>query len=511
MDIAPTDEKVLNQASDYPLRIVHGLIDLLATWHQSNPTSIWVMACDNYHQAGPWVQRFFSELMRRCGQRLNLMLLLAVKKGWRQRVVSLLDDQRLAYTVQFLPEYSSTQCIDGPDKVKPLTPVLSLEANLPQYIWKLQRAQQWEDVLTYQLKALEVYTEQGLYEDAIRYGEAALPLLEYLCPDDRPQRWTLYAKLSTCYVNLGRFQQALHIMEEAMLKVNMPEYLFHCCYRLAMLYTRYLPQRDLVKAEVYLEQGLAALEQAQLPASDKLFHQAFNCNGLALVRLRQGKLLEALELCQSCYEQLSTRLPLDQHLLQRSVLLHNLSRVHSALREDERAIAYLSEALKMDSNNSEYYNDRGNLYLQGGKLDNAKEDYLKAIELSPPYAEVWVNLGQCYRQLGHMQHAIEAYARAIDLAPTQVLAWVGRAQAWEASNQAENALADYSVALELDPHQPLVLANRAALYYEAGQYQLSLADLNQAIALTPDNSDLYQNRALVLAKLSAPSTVERCA
>ena len=134
-------------------------------------------------------------------------------------------------------------------------------------------------------------------------------------------------------------------------------------------------------------------------------------------------------------------------------------------------------------------------------LAAAREDYLKAIELSPPYQEVRTNLGQCYRQMGHMEEAVAAYSAALDLDPSQVLALVGRAQAYEALGQSEKALADYGAALTLDFRQPKVLANRAVLLYEASRFEESLADLTAALELSPDLAELYQNRSVVLTDL----------
>ncbi|MHC5826458.1 MAG: tetratricopeptide repeat protein, partial [Nostoc sp.] len=160
-----------------------------------------------------------------------------------------------------------------------------------------------------------------------------------------------------------------------------PDHLFSGCYMMSFLYARFLPELDLVKAEEYLKQSLEYLLKAQLPEHRTLFHTAFNQNALALIRYRQGKPKEAAALCQFWYEQLNERLGLDEHRLHRSVLLYNIAQVYTSIGSNEEAIFYLTSAMAMDPNYSEYYNDRGNLYLKLGRLQEAENDYLRAIEL----------------------------------------------------------------------------------------------------------------------------------
>ncbi|MBD2497923.1 tetratricopeptide repeat protein [Nostoc sp. FACHB-280] len=508
-DIAPSEEKALNHPGDRVFRILHGLINLLTDWYQRDHSSAWVIVCDDFNRAGHLVHRFFAELMRRRGQQLNLTLLIATDPGCGEIIAKQFEPQYQIQPVQLLlPSQPSTS---GQQNVAQLLQnlvqqteqdAIKLEIHLPQLIHYSLLSNQPEKALQYQLKALSIYTEQGLYEDAANYGESALALLNQNCQKDN-ELWFIYAKLSTCYVNLGKYQQCLQLMTEATVKIVEPEYLFHCYYRMAMLYTRYLPERDLVKAEAYLEKGLTQLQRANLSEHLKMFHVAFNRNGLALIRLRQGQAQKAIELCRSCYQRINDHFAPNQHLLQRAVLVHNIAQVYASLGIYEQAIAYFSSAIAIDSNYSEYYNDRGNIYLKMGRWEAAISDYFKAIELSPPYSEVWTNLGQCYRQMGQMTAAIHVYSTALDLNPNQDLALIGRAQAYESLEQFEAALADYSAALILNPNQPLLLANCAVLNYSSGHYQEALSNLNQAIALSPTNPDLYQNRAVVLAAMSS--------
>jgi tetratricopeptide (TPR) repeat protein len=507
-DTVRAHEQVRNYPADRTFRIVHGLIDLLAAWHQRDPHSAWIIACDRFDRAGALVRRFFVELMRRRGQQLHLTLLIATDP-MKSDVVSQFDAKYLGQCIRLnLPADPTTSVCQ--QEMRRLTEELEqqvgedaieLEIYLPQLIRYCLLSNQPEKALSYQIQACIIYTRRGFYEDGLVYGEAALAQLLRYCPEDMQKRCIIYAKLYGCYTALGRPLQALQVMEETMAKADNPDQLFRGCYMIAMLYARFLLDRDLTKAEAYLERGLQELTRTDLPKHLKLFHTAFNRNGLALLRHRQGRSHEAVEICQFCFEQLNAHLKPNEHLLHRSVLLYNIAQVYTAIGSHEEAISYLTNAMAMDPNYSEYYNDRGNLYFKLGRFQDALQDYLKAIELSPPYWEVWSNLGQCYRHLSKITEALNAFSTAIDLDPNQFSALLARAEVFEMLEQPDAALADYNAALAMEANQPLALANRAILHYDAGCYEEALADLERAIALSPETADLYQNRAVALSSL----------
>jgi len=304
------------------------------------------------------------------------------------------------------------------------------------------------------------------------------------------------------YVALNRLEEADRLAEADVIgQVDDPSMQAILSYLLAMLYSRYLPNRDLRRGEEYLAQGLEQLERAEIADGDFHFQAVFNRNGLAMIRHFQGRSQEAIELCREGFRELELHLHQDRHRLHRSVLLYNMAQVFAAVGAYDDALLHFSLAMDMDPNYSEYYNERGSIYLKIGRLDEACADYRKAIELSPPYHEVYTNLGQCYRRMGRFDEAVHAYSVALDLEPQQALALAGRGQSHDADGRFAAALADYGASLALEPKQWDVLGSRAVLLYTVGDLPASLADLDQAIELAPQNAALYQNRAVALEDL----------
>lgn len=515
-DLAPLAEKTRNYAADRAFRNVHGLIDLLDTWKSAtSPEAHWVILCDSYDGAATMNSCFFRELMRRRGRQLRITLFIAVGPGQSEhareslRLPARTGILKLDLAPGPFPVISSAEAEKMANEVEARIhgDHIEMQVHLPELIklWKL--ANRPEKVLHCRHFGLYLYNTQGLYQDALRYGEGLLEMVEKHAPGDE-LRWSVIFKLLMCYMGLQDPQSSLALAEGEAMKVVERDHLSwrgQLFYLLAMLYARYQKPRDFAKGEEYLERGLQAMDQAGLPEGEFHFQSVFNRNGLAMIRNFQGRHDEAIELCRTGLQRLDAHLGVEQHRLHRSVLLYNIAQVYSAIGAHADAIEHYSAAMAMDPNYSEYYNERGNIYLHLGRFDEALADYHKAIELSPPYFEVFTNLGQCYRRMGNMLQAVDAYSRALDLEPAQPLALLGRARAWEESGNAEAAIADYSTALLHDPSLWDAAASRGVLHYEKGNLHESLADFDCAIQLKPDQSDLYQNRALVLSDLSRHS------
>jgi tetratricopeptide (TPR) repeat protein len=508
-DTVQEEEKTRNYAADRAYRSLHGLIDMLSAWHELTDPGPCSIACDGYDDANGLVQRFFSELVRRRGAQLGLRLLVVADPGHGEDVAATLHPSAITAAVRLaLPRDDTTD--RSPEEMASLAQELqrqlpddpaAREARLAQLIDAWQRSSTPERALRWQLVAMERYNHAGLYEASLPYAADVEAGLERLWAEDRALYFGAVNILYFCYVPLDRAEAMVAILEQILTRVDDAADTARYCYLLSMLHARFLQPPDQDVAEALLQQALGVLDDAKLPEHERHFLTVFTMNGLAFVRLRQRRAQEALDLCATGIARLNEHLDPDRHRLHRSVLLFNIAQVHAQIGPYEDAIAYFTQAMAMDPNYSEYYNDRGAVHF---KMDNpldAERDYLRAIELSPPYAEVWTNLGQCYRQMERMPEAIAAYTRALDLDPGCTLALVGRADAYADLDRADLALGDYDQALTLEPDQPLVLGSRAIVHYQAGRVAEALADLDAAIAVAPDVAELYQNRAVALQEL----------
>jgi tetratricopeptide (TPR) repeat protein len=508
-DTVQEEEKTRNYAADRAYRSLHGLIDMLSAWHELTDPGPCSIACDGYDDANALVRRFFAELVRRRGTQLGLRLLLVADPGHGEDVAATLAPSAITATVRLtLPRGDATDRSPAAmasvaqelEQQLPDDPA-ARDAQLPRLIDAWQRSSTPERALRWQLAAMARYNHAGLYEASLPYAADVVAGLDRLWASDRALYFGAVNILYFCYVPLDRADAMVAILEQALTRVDDAADTARYCYLLSMLHARFLQPPDQAAAEDLLQQALAVLAGAEMPEHERHFLTVFTMNGLAFVRLRQRRAQEALDLCATGIARLNEHLDPDRHRLHRSVLLFNIAQVHAQIGPFEDAIAYFTQAMAMDPNYSEYYNDRGAVHFKMDHPLEAESDYLRAIELSPPYGEVWTNLGQCYRQMQRMHDAIDAYTRALDLDPTCTLALVGRADVHADLDHPDLALADYDQALTLEPDQPLVLGSRAIAHYQAGRLPQALADLDAAIALAPDVAELYQNRAVALQEL----------
>jgi tetratricopeptide (TPR) repeat protein len=510
-DLAPEDQQVRLYPADRAMRILHGLIDLLANWRQRYNPNPWVILCDNFDRAGYMVRRFFAELMRRKGESSRIVLLAACSPGERAQAGELFEPTCLAPELRLCLEPDAGQPMD-PEKAATEAEEIEIlagmapddiELYLPTLIRLWSLSNQPARAIPWQLVALTTYGHRGFYQDAVGYGETALAHLEESFPDDDKMRLWLVTLLSACHWICGQPERALVLVQQVMGRLRSRFRIAKARYLLAMLHARYLPSKNFQEAEEQLDAALFDLAAAaDISESERCFQVAFNRNGLAFIRFRQGRYEEALNLCRQAHQDLTENLAPGEHELHKSVLVYNQAQVYAHLGEMEEAIAHYTAVMVLDPNYAEYYNERGNAYLKLGRMELALADYKQSIELSPPFSEVRTNLGHCCRLMGKLEEAVTAYSDSLDLNPRQPGVLVVRAQCHEAMGMVDAALADYDAALELNPNQPLVLANRACLRHQKNQIREALADLNQAIMLSPGTGDLYRNRAVVLGDLA---------
>jgi len=508
-DLSAGHERTRNYAADRAYRIPHGLVDLLAAWHDRSDGRPWIIACDDFEHAGALVRLFFVELIRRRGAALDLRLIVAAAPGAGAGAVKPFDASVPREHVSLdLPEDPPSAAPDPAEMAQrarelaaSLPDLPGLEIALPRLIRYWEAAGDPVRAMIARAEAFTFCTKRGFYEDALYYGESALEALERVAPEDSARRLGIYNMLSNCYSALGRPRDGLAVVEKALKATQESEHLYTWHYIEAMYHARYLPQRDYDRAERALEEGLRHIDRANLEPHVRLFHRAFNRNGLAMIRHFQKRYDEAIALCRASFDELDAELKPHEHQLHRSVLLYNVALVFTTLGQLDEAIGMYTAAIRMDPNYSEYYNERGSLYLKAGRLEEAERDFLRAIELSPPYQEVWTNLGQCYSEMNRSDDAIAAYSRALDLNPRQPLALAGRGHTYDELGRAELAMADYDRTLEINPSQPLVYGRRAALHFDGDRVREALDDLDAAIQLAPALADLYQNRAAALRQL----------
>ena len=122
---------------------------------------------------------------------------------------------------------------------------------------------------------------------------------------------------------------------------------------------------------------------------------------------------------------------------------------------------------------------RGDRFSAAQDYAHAILDYDQAIRLNPEYAEAYNNRGYAYYWNGDAARAIADYSRAIRLRPNYPYAYNNRGAAYMASGHSDQAIGDFDYALTLQPDFPQAYINRGNAYLRLGRFDRAFADFRQ--------------------------------
>jgi tetratricopeptide (TPR) repeat protein len=168
----------------------------------------------------------------------------------------------------------------------------------------------------------------------------------------------------------------------------------------------------------------------------------------------------------------------------RGLVLRAAGRLDEAIQDYDRAID-----LKPDDASA--YNNRGIAYSDKGEIERAIRDYGAAIERDPNFADAHNNRGVAFSTLQRLTRAIQDFARAIHLDPSAAAAYANRADAFRQMGETTRALQDYDQAIRLQPDDASAYLGRAMAYLDNGQRAQALQDLGEAFRRQPDLASAY--------------------
>jgi Tfp pilus assembly protein PilF len=149
----------------------------------------------------------------------------------------------------------------------------------------------------------------------------------------------------------------------------------------------------------------------------------------------------------------------------------------------QNSITLFDHTLKVTDNNWLAYNGRGAAYYVLGNYRQAIEDYGRAIEIRPGYAEAYFNRGVAYNNLGNYGHAIDDYGRAIEIKPGYIEAYTNRGNAYIGLDHYRQAIYDFDRAIKINPGYPEAYNNRSVVYLNQGDNISGCRDAQKACEL----------------------------
>lgn len=146
------------------------------------------------------------------------------------------------------------------------------------------------------------------------------------------------------------------------------------------------------------------------------------------------------------------------------------------------------------------YFDRGVTWYAIREYDHAIEDYDRALELNPQFAQAVFNRGNALDEKGQFVRAIQDYDQAIKLNPNYAMAFNNRGYVWDERHDFDRAIKDYDRAIDLHPQYAQAFNNRGIAYANKGDWDRAIRDYDRAIELDPGYAAAFYNRGVAKLK-----------
>ncbi|ANQ51480.1 tetratricopeptide repeat protein [Flammeovirga sp. MY04] len=170
------------------------------------------------------------------------------------------------------------------------------------------------------------------------------------------------------------------------------------------------------------------------------------------------------------------------------------------LGQNDKSLVLITEAIRLDDNNSEYYNLRGNIYNQHGFSEVAVKNYNRSIELDSTKILVFQNRGNAYGEMGNYDLAIKDYTKCIDNNYNLVECFESRGTCYFKSREFTKAIEDLKACLELSPKNLNALSILGNTYWGLEDYQNAEFYLKKSIDYGNGNSTVSEALALMYMK-----------
>jgi tetratricopeptide (TPR) repeat protein len=144
------------------------------------------------------------------------------------------------------------------------------------------------------------------------------------------------------------------------------------------------------------------------------------------------------------------------------------------------------------------YDNLGNALLQKGQVDEALEQFQKALEINHHDVDAHSNLGAALFQKGQVDDAVAHYKKALEINPNYAQANYNLGLALFQKGQVDDAVAQYKKAVKINPYYPEAHNNLGNALLQEGQVDEALEQFQKALEINPDYVDAHSNLGITL-------------
>ncbi len=136
-----------------------------------------------------------------------------------------------------------------------------------------------------------------------------------------------------------------------------------------------------------------------------------------------------------------------------------------------------------------------------GRLDEARAQYQRLLQLNPKHVRALHYLGILSIQTGQAQLAVELLSKALLLDPQDAAVHASKGDALCELQRMAEAVASYDDAIAIRPDETNTHFNRGNTLRLWGRYADAVASYDKALTLDPSSADTFNNRGISLLEL----------
>ena len=159
----------------------------------------------------------------------------------------------------------------------------------------------------------------------------------------------------------------------------------------------------------------------------------------------------------------------------------------------EEAIDQYLKALRIESDYADAHSNLGAALSDQGKLKEAIAHYYEALRIKPDLAEAHNNLGYAIKRQGKLEEAIGHYLEALRIKPEFAAAHNNLGNALKTSGNIQGAIKHYAEALRINPDFAEAHNNLGAALFDQGKLMEAIVHYQKALRLKPGLAKVHNN------------------
>ena len=171
--------------------------------------------------------------------------------------------------------------------------------------------------------------------------------------------------------------------------------------------------------------------------------------------------------------------------------LHKTSMQYIHNKEFDKALPLFNACIAEHPKDPNLYNNRGNIYKQMGKYNEAVSDYQKAISLNPKFTTPYNGMATIYLKTGQIDRGLDILNQLKEIDPNNIQGALNRAPFEVMLKDYDSAIKDYTIALK-DKKNSIYYKERAYAYLASSKPKQAIADYESYFKAGHSSAEAYK-------------------